>query len=146
VLALERLICPTYSNAINFRTFHLGFEIQESMSISALNFDLKNKAEKMTFSSRSPKGKRNSKIAETPTLEFFDMYPLGKGWSKAARSGWARSKIKFFVQVKRDFARFWAILMESPGVVRRGRRAILVMCTLSCQDSADCSSGDLYLT
>ena len=109
------------------------FEIQGSMSFSALNFDLKNKAEKTTFSNLTPKGKRNSKIAERAHLNFFDVYPLGKGWPKAARSGWARSKIKFFVQLNRDFARFYAILIQSLGAIKGTWWAIFLWYTLSCQ-------------
>jgi len=56
----------------------MGLEIHESLSISALIFDLQNKAEFDTCSSLTRAGKRNSKIAETPTLKFFDVYPLAK--------------------------------------------------------------------
>lgn len=108
MLGVEAWGPPSYSNAINFRSLHTLVEIEESMSISALNFDLKNKAEKMTFSHLTPKGKRNSKIAERSHLIFFDVYPLGKGWPRVARSGWARSKIKFCDFFNRDFARFWS--------------------------------------
>jgi hypothetical protein len=56
----------------------MGLEIHESLSISALNFDLQNKAEFDTYLSLTEAGRRNSKIAETPTLKFIDVYPLAK--------------------------------------------------------------------
>ena len=56
----------------------MGLEIHESLSISALNFDLQNKAEFDTYLSLTEAIRRNSKIAETPTLKFVDVYPLAK--------------------------------------------------------------------
>ena len=54
------------------------FEIEMSLSFSALILEFKNKAEIYTFSRITPTGGRNSKIAERATLEFFDVYLLGK--------------------------------------------------------------------
>ena len=78
ILAFERLICPNYSIAIDCRTLPMGLKIHESLSISALNFDLQNKAEFDTYLSLTEAIRRNSKIAETPTLKFVDVYPLAK--------------------------------------------------------------------
>jgi hypothetical protein len=68
------------------------YEIEVSLSFSALILEFKNKAEIYTFSRITPTGGRNSEIAERATLEFFDVYLLGKSWLKVARFGWARSK------------------------------------------------------
>jgi hypothetical protein len=56
----------------------MGLEIHQSLSISALIFDLQNKAELDTYPSLTRAGRRNSKIAETPTLKFIDVSPLVK--------------------------------------------------------------------
>jgi hypothetical protein len=78
ILVFESLSSPNFLIAIHCRTLPIGLEIHESLSISALIFDLQNKAEFDTSSRLTRAGRRNSKIAETPTLKFVDVYPLGK--------------------------------------------------------------------
>jgi hypothetical protein len=100
------------------------------LSISALNFDLKFKAEFSTFSNLTQAGRRNSKIAGTPTLKFFFMYLLAKRWTGATTSGWTRFILFFFVHFHRDFDTNLASRTRSFEVVRDPQWMTLIILTL----------------